>query len=195
MRRRNQRHLSQTEVALWAHVARSVRPFPGRAVETMAELVALDHVAPEAAPSAKPVKAPPKPLAKPKPAIAVTKPLAPLERRLLTQLKRGIQPIEAVIDLHGMRQSEAHAALGSFLQRAHWNGAKLVLVVTGKGAAATSAAGAYGDERGVLRRMVPHWLCLPDIRPLVSGFNEADQRHGGSGALYVRLRRQRDLGP
>jgi DNA-nicking Smr family endonuclease len=191
MRRRNERNLSQTEVALWAHVARSVRPFPGRAVEKMPELVAPEPVLP-----VKPAKASPKagakPLAKPKPAAPVLKPLAPLERKLRTQLKRGIQPIEAVIDLHGMRQSEAHAALSAFLQRAHWNGAKLVLVVTGKGAAASATSGAYGDERGVLRRMTPHWLCLPDLRPLVSGFDEADQRHGGSGALYVRLRRQRE---
>jgi DNA-nicking Smr family endonuclease len=189
MRRRNERNLSQTEVALWAHVARSVRPFPGRVVEKMPE-----PGAPEPIPPAKAVKSPPKPVAKPKPVAPVLKPLAPLERRLLTQLKRGIQPIEAVIDLHGMRQSEAHAALVAFLQRAHWNGAKLVLVVTGKGASATTSS-AYGDERGVLRRMTPHWLCLPDLRPLVSGFDEADQRHGGSGALYVRLRRHREKQP
>jgi DNA-nicking Smr family endonuclease len=191
MRRRNERNLSQTEVALWAHVARSVRPFPGRAVEKMPELVA-----PEPAPTVKPAKAPPragaKTVAKPGPAAPLLKPLAPLERKLRTQLKRGIQPIEAVIDLHGMRQAEAHAALSAFLQRAQWNGAKLVLVVTGKGAAATDG---HGDGRGVLRRMTPHWLCLPDLRPLVSGFDEADQRHGGSGALYVRLRRQREPQP
>lgn len=188
MRRRNERNLSQTEVALWAHVARSVRPFPGRIVEKMPE-----PIAPEPAPPLKSAKAPPKagtkPVAKARPAAPALKPLAPLERKLRTQLKRGIQPIEAVIDLHGMRQSEAHAALGAFLQRAHRNGAKLVLVVTGKGAAAIDG---YGDERGVLRRMTPHWLCLPDLRPLVSGFDEADQRHGGSGALYVRLRRHRE---
>lgn len=184
MRRRNERNLSQTEVALWAHVARSVRPFPGRVVEKIAE-----PAAPEQEPPVKPAEAPPKTPAKPRPAAPVLKPLAPLERKLRTQLKRGIQPIEAVIDLHGLRQSEAHAALSAFLQRAHRNGARLVLVVTGKGAAASDG---YGDERGVLRRMTPHWLCLPDLRPLVSGFDEADQRHGGSGALYVRLRRHRE---
>jgi DNA-nicking Smr family endonuclease len=43
--------------------------------------------------------------------------------------------------------------------------------------------------------MVPHWLRLAELRPLVLGFEEAEQRHGGSGALYVRLRRLREFGP
>ncbi|MFL5135469.1 MAG: Smr/MutS family protein, partial [Microvirga sp.] len=50
------------------------------------------------------------------------------------------------------------------------------------------------EERGVLRRMVPHWLRLPDLRSLVIGFEEASPQHGGSGALYVRLRRRRGAG-
>jgi DNA-nicking Smr family endonuclease len=46
-------------------------------------------------------------------------------------------------------------------------------------------------ERGVLRRQVPLWLALPDLRSLVVGFEEAHVAHGGEGALYVRLRRAR----
>ncbi|MGL4975693.1 MAG: Smr/MutS family protein, partial [Bosea sp. (in: a-proteobacteria)] len=136
----------------------------------------------------------------PEPKKPALTPLAPLERKLKTQLKRGIQPIEAVIDLHGMRQDEAHAALHRFIWRAQGDGAKLVLVVTGKGAAGQAHSMFGGQEfeghheRGVLRRMVPHWLRLPDLRPMVVGFDEADQRHGGSGALYVRLRRLREGG-
>ena len=53
--------------------------------------------------------------------------------------------------------------------------------------------GRFGEERGVLKRSVPHWLRLPDLRPLVVGFEEAQPRHGGSGALYIRLRRSREL--
>jgi DNA-nicking Smr family endonuclease len=44
-----------------------------------------------------------------------------------------------------------------------------------------------------LRRVVPHWLRLPDVRPFVLGFEEAARHHGGEGALYVRLRRRRKL--
>jgi DNA-nicking Smr family endonuclease len=91
--------------------------------------------------------------------------------------------IDARLDLHGMTQAEAHAALAHFLRRVQRNGARLVLIITGKGAGA--------GERGVLRRQVPLWLGLPDLRDAVVGFEEAHTAHGGEGALYVRLRRAR----
>jgi DNA-nicking Smr family endonuclease len=100
--------------------------------------------------------------------------------------------VDSVIDLHGMRQEAAHLALLHFLHRAQGSGHTLVLVITGKGGAA-AGAGIF-EERGVLRRMVPHWLRLPDVRSLVVGFEEASPQHGGSGALYVRLRRKRGAG-
>jgi DNA-nicking Smr family endonuclease len=116
-------------------------------------------------------------------------PLAPLERDVLAGLRRRKRALDSVIDLHGMRQAEAHGALVAFLHRAQAGGHTVVLVVTGKGGAA-SGEGLF-DERGVLRRVVPHWLRLPDVRPLVLGFEEAAPHHGGAGALYVRLRRRR----
>jgi len=88
-----------------------------------------------------------------------------------------------------MRQVEAHDALTSFLRRSQASGHAVVLVVTGKGA--SSAGPFFVEERGVLRRVVPHWLRLPELRPLVLGFEEASLHHGGAGALYVRLRRRR----
>ena len=63
-----------------------------------------------------------------------------------------------------------------------------VLVITGKGKMGAES------ERGVLRRQVPQWLCLPEFRSLVVGFEEAHIGHGGEGALYVRVRRARQLG-
>ena len=65
----------------------------------------------------------------------------------------------------------------------------MVLVITGKGKPADEGR---SGERGVLRRMVPHWLAAPDLRTIVVGFEEAAPNHGGGGALYVRIRRQRD---
>jgi DNA-nicking Smr family endonuclease len=96
--------------------------------------------------------------------------------------------VDGVIDLHGLRQAEAHGRLIAFLLRSQAAGHGLVLVITGKGGAA--APGVF-EERGVLRRSVPHWLRLPDLRGVVLGFEEAQAPHGGSGALYVRLRRRR----
>ena len=163
MRRRG-KLLSEAELALWRQVARTVKPLAGRT-----------PVEPEPE-SAQAKPAPP--------------PLVPLDRRLRTQLRRGQQGVEAVIDLHGLRQDEAHSALRGFLRLQQQRGARLVLVVTGKGIAGEVP---YGEERGILRRNVPHWLRLPDLRPLVLGFDEAEQRHGGAGALYIRLRRSREV--
>jgi len=45
------------------------------------------------------------------------------------------------------------------------------------------------EGRGVLRRQVPLWLALPELRRYVIGFEDAHVGHGGEGALYVRVRR------
>ena len=182
MRRRG-KTLTEAELALWRQVARSVKPLPGRT-----------PLPPEPDTPPAPTKPAETALAAlatafVKPSIPAPPPLAPIEKRMRTQLRRGRQQADAKIDLHGMRQDEAHLALIAFLRREQGRGTKLALVVTGKGAPGVAL---FGEERGVLRRMVPHWLRLPDLRPLVLGFEEAEQRHGGAGALYVRLRRLRD---
>ena len=122
MRRRAQ--LSDEELALWAHVAGSVRPLPGRKVPkvetkpmTMAEVMRSVGSTP--------------PTASSPPAL---KPLAMMERRMRQRVTRGQAPIDGVLDLHGMRQNEAHRALLSFIQRKHHDGAAVVMVITGKGA-------------------------------------------------------------
>jgi DNA-nicking Smr family endonuclease len=112
-------------------------------------------------------------------------PLAPLGRRMRARVARGKEAIDARLDLHGLTQSEAHAALARFLRQASTRGARLVLVITGKGR--------RGDaEGGVLRRQVPQWLGLADFRSFVIGFEDAHVAHGGEGALYVRLRKTRN---
>jgi DNA-nicking Smr family endonuclease len=115
-------------------------------------------------------------------------PLAPLERRLKRELSRGRGAIDSAIDLHGMNQAQAHHALRGFLVHMQAQGAKLVIVVTGKGGRPSSAS--WIDEPGVLRRLVPQWLRETDMRAVVLGFEEAGRTHGGAGALYVRLRRR-----
>jgi DNA-nicking Smr family endonuclease len=102
------------------------------------------------------------------------------------RVARGKDEIDGRLDLHGLTQSEAHAALLRFLRTASSRGARLVLVITGKGARAAEG------ERGVLKRQVPHWLGLPEFRALVIGFENAHIAHGGEGALYVRVRRARE---
>jgi len=181
-RPRRPRALTLEERKLWAQVARAVVPLKGRAP--------LEAVEPEpaAAPPAPPASAPPRPSPARAPAPRLP-PLAPLERRVKTELRRGARAVDAVLDLHGLRQDAAHHALIGFLRRAQAARLGLVLVITGKGAPGLDIA--LFEERGILRRVVPHWLRLPDLRPLVLGFEEAAPHHGGAGALYVRLRRSR----
>ena len=97
-------------------------------------------------------------------------------------MKRGELPIDAVLDLHGRVQTQAHAELTAFVERAWAAGRRCVLVVTGKG-----ELGA-----GVLKAAVPRWLNQSPLRERVIGFCHAQPRHGGDGALYVLVRRRRD---
>lgn len=182
------RQLSEEERALWRGVARSIRPLrasqEAALPEPVSESAAGEIAAPLRAPAAEHRAQPAKP-AKPSP------PLVPLGRRLRQRVARGREAIDARIDLHGLTQKEAHAALLRFLRRAQADGAKIVLVVTGKGTGKASNERNGATERGVLKRQVPMWLSLPEFRSLVVGFEDAHVGHGGQGALYVRLRRER----
>lgn len=179
----NRRRLSDEEQALWSGVARSVKPLrPKRLKAKITTASAPDSIeATSSPPRSGRRDQPAAPLAPKKPP-----PLVQLDRRGKKRVARGRDAIDARIDLHGMTQSEAHMALIHFVRNARSNGARLVLVVTGKGSR-TSRDGER--ERGVLRRQVPLWLALPEFRPFIAGFDEAHVAHGGEGALYVRLRR------
>ena len=183
------RPLSEEERTLWRGFARSITPLrelqPKAAPpEPPAPPAGSDAGAPISSPSRGTAQGEVR-LQKPPP------PLAPLGRKLKQRVGRGREPIEDRLDLHGKTQREAHTALLRFLARAQRDGAKIVLVVTGKGTAKGSASDedAARTERGVLRRQVPLWLALPEFRSFVVGFEDAHIFHGGGGALYVRLRR------
>ena len=116
-----------------------------------------------------------------------------LDRRQARRIVAGKTDIDDRIDLHGLRQAEAHHRLRAFLQSAYAKGLKTVLVITGKGVAhdrLDHLASALGErQRGVLRRSVPLWLAEPDLSPIVLSYGAAGTRHGGAGAFYVRLRK------
>ncbi len=192
MIRTPRRPLSGEERRLWAEVIRSVRrlggPAPDPVTTRAAErpgaagpggAAAPPEPAPPPAGTSKPAPAPP-PRSPPVPR---PPPLVPLERRTARALARGRTRAEGTLDLHGLTQSEAHARLVGFLRRSQGSGHGIVLVITGRG-------GSGVGERGVLRRVIPQWLSLPEMRSLVLGFDEAGPRQGGAGALYVRLRRR-----
>ena len=104
-----------------------------------------------------------------------------IDRRSSERLHRGRLPIEGRLDLHGMTQAAAAERLAGFIERAEAAGKRCLLVITGKGLA----------SGGILRDQVPRWLNLPPNRGRVLAFDYARPQHGGSGALYVLLKRRR----
>ena len=182
------RRLSDEEIDLWIAVAKSVARRKGAKLPSPRKIEPPPVAAGAATPGPEARRPGPPPKTAPPP-------MAPLERRLKKQLARGRSAIDQSIDLHGMTQAEAHQALRGFLLYAQAQGDRLVLVVTGKGAPKTRGLESSGfEEPGVLRRIVPHWLHAADLRAIVLGFEEAARTHGGSGALYVRLRRSERAG-
>lgn len=171
------RGLSPEERVLWTAVTRTIAPMREAAPVKYEERQGLAAARP-AAPAVRSASIP-QPISEKKP----LPPLASLGRRAKQRVARGKEPIDGRLDLHGLTQREAHATLLRFLSAASSRGARLVLVITGKGAGQS--------ERGILRRQVPHWLGLPEFRAWVVGFEEAHIAHGGEGALYVRIRRNR----
>jgi DNA-nicking Smr family endonuclease len=167
---------------LWAAVAATVRLAPGRSPPPPPSPEVPPppvQTAPSKAkgvaktPTAAPAKAPPKP----------HHPYAPpqtIEPRRKRRIVRGRDEIAGRLDLHGLDQDRARQALHDFLLRAHGDGARAVLVITGKGR--------MGD--GVLRRRAPEWLADPALRAIVAGLSQADRHHGGEGAFYIALKRK-----
>jgi DNA-nicking Smr family endonuclease len=168
------RRLTPSEIRLWRSATQSVTRRSG--VAAVDDIAAVP--APDLPENAEPARTPAQRVRQ----TPSAPPLAPLETRLRQRLARGRLAPEDTLDLHGYRQEQAHRVLRDFLLRAQARGAKLVLVVTGKGRTRS--------EPGVLRRSVPLWLESADLRSVVVGFGEAAAMHGGSGAIYVRLRRR-----
>lgn len=170
------RELTDDERIVWSTVARTIKPLRPRREEILPEPEKLEPIRKEAQPVA-PFLPPYIP--------ETSSPRRPGQRNLdrteLEKLVKGRTPIEARLDLHGMVQSEAHALLLRFLRSAHMQGIRSVLVITGKGSA-------RGSD-GVLRRVVPDWLATSPFNAIVASHAPADRKHGGSGALYVRLRK------
>jgi len=122
-----------------------------------------------------------------------------LDRRNADRLRRGEMQIERQIDLHGMTQDAAQKVLNRFIADCHAQGVRCVLVITGKGRRAGDETGesngradSWMTPRGVLKDAVPNWLSQNPNRSRIVAVSPAIPRHGGTGALYVLLKRHRD---
>ena len=113
-----------------------------------------------------------------------------MDKKAFTRLKRGKMLPEGKLDLHGMTLEQAHPALIGFILRSVGEGKRLVLVITGKGKSKQDE-GPIPVRMGVLKHQVPQWLRMAPVKAVVMQVTEAHLKHGGSGAYYVYLRRNR----
>ena len=118
----------------------------------------------------------------------VGRPEAGLDRRTATRLRKGAREPDARIDLHGLSAERAHRACLTFLADAMARGCRVVLVITGKG---RDAEDPMARGRGVIRESLPGWLRASPFGRSIVGIYQAHQKHGGAGAYYVYLKRQR----
>ncbi|WP_386624678.1 Smr/MutS family protein [Sulfitobacter geojensis] len=113
-----------------------------------------------------------------------------MDQKAFGKLKRGKLKPEGRLDLHGMTLDRAHPALSRFILSSHKSGKRLVLVITGKGKQ-RDEGGPIPVRHGVLRHQVPQWLGMAPLKSVVLQVSQAHISHGGDGAYYVYLRRQR----
>lgn len=179
---RRPRQLTPDELTLWHHVVRDARPLHGTDPVSAPEPARAVAEAGDGATGATRPAPSPLPAALPPPASRRLDPAGPidLDRRSWLKLRRGLYPLDARLDLHGLTQAEAYSRLCAFLAAAQNRGNRCVLVITGRGI----------RHGGTLRAMTPRWLDEPPNRPRVLAFAQAQLHHGGEGAIYVLLRRR-----
>lgn len=164
------------ELALWAMVAETVKPMPGRSLPRLPDPTAGEPVAlPPKIPGKAPPAAPARPLKSKTPP-----PPEGLEPNRARRVIREHDPIAGRIDLHGLTVDRARPALERFILSSWEQGDRVVLVITGKGT----------QGEGIIRRLTPEWLASHPLRPMIAGVQAAHRRHGGAGALYVALKRR-----
>ncbi len=181
------RGLSDEEAAAWETLAATVEPLhPLKPLQPRPP-----HKAPPPAPRPAPRKNKPAPRnvkAPPAPA-----PVALQDRGLDShwdrRLKGGTLQPELTLDLHEHNLDAAYDRLMSGVSQARAMGVRTILLITGKPRPVASAD--RGSRRGAIRAKVLDWLAASSHHSAIAAVRRAHQRHGGDGALYIVLRRER----
>lgn len=175
------RRLTAAETALWKRVAATVRPMAGKA--DVEKTVVDAPPAPPKTPPKAPGRPPPPPPEPPR--VAPKHPVQPVASATLDgswdqRLRRGQVSPDRVIDLHGYTLADAHSVLSAALNDAVADGARVLLVITGKG---------RGDRPSRIKAELAEWLGAGGLRHHIAALRPAHPRHGGGGAHYLILRR------
>jgi len=195
---RHMRRVGNAENALWAKAVRDVKPIhrdgrAGAANQLETEDKPAEPMSPESSRRTQQSSG----TVSRQPGSTTSPPLTGLDRRTRQRLARGQADYEARLDLHGLTLEQARLALLRFLAESAAKGRRLVLVITGKGAAPIARHTLHGtgyfdtpERQGRLRRALPRWLAEHEMRAYVTGYQPAHPRHGGGGAFYIRIRRR-----
>ena len=180
------RRLRPEEAALWGQVSATVKPMRGRRV-VAAPLTTVTPAKAGAFPNgAAVIPNRPPPLQARRESLSGPQ---TLDGSWDKSLANGRAAPDRVIDLHGHSLSSAHAMLDHALGEAIRHGARLVLLVTGKPARHNPRMPPTG--RGVIRASVEDWLKAGPHASRIAAIRGAHPRHGGAGALYLVIRRDR----
>jgi DNA-nicking Smr family endonuclease len=181
------RALAPEEAALWKRVIATVKPLssarvPARPAVVDADPPVVPVVEAKARPAGKPVR-PPRPAPAPPAAPPQT-----LDASWDRKLARGMVAPESSIDLHGHSLASAYDLLDRGLDAAVRRGDRVLLLITGKPPRPESER---PHARGAIRAAVGDWLASSRHADRIAAVRGAHPRHGGSGALYIVLRRPR----
>ena len=176
------RLLSPQEQALWRRVTADVRHAKA------ADAPDVPVEAPILLPKGNPLRVPDVPRQLPPP--ARTPMSATLDARWDRQLRRGLAVPDRIVDLHGLTAGAAHARAVSAIDAAAAEGERMVLLITGK---APTVASSRIDLpiRGIIRASIGDWLAAHPVASRIAAIRPAHRCHGGAGALYVVLRRNK----
>lgn len=179
------RRLAPEEAALWERVIASVKPLAGHKPAPPPAPVSVATRAP-VAPRPAPRTMKPAPPPPPPPPRTVARSSNTLDGSWDRQLSRGLVSPESAIDLHGHSLSSAYDRLDRGLEQAIAQGDRVLLLVTGKPPRSESER---PHARGAIRAAVGDWLASSRHAGRIAAVRGAHPRHGGSGALYIVLRR------
>ncbi len=107
-----------------------------------------------------------------------------LDQKILIQLKNGQFSPEGHLDLHGCNALQAYTSLITFIRENYLHGKRCLLLIPGRGKNSP-------EGYAVLREKVQNWLTRDPLKRVVLAFCTALPKHGGAGALYVLLRKQK----
>lgn len=115
---------------------------------------------------------------------------ANIDGNSMRRFQKNDYPVEATLDLHGYTESRAYEAVHNFIQKSYQYGRRCVIIVTGKGYHASNDEDIFSN-RAILKNAVPNWLNSEQLKPFILSFTHPKAELGGSGALYILLRKNK----